>query len=60
VVGLNWVPQVAAFGKEIAMIPVIFVLAVTGFKDAYEDFRRYKSDKSINHKTCRVYKHHSR
>ena len=59
VVGLNWVPQVAAFGKEIAMIPVVFVLAVTGFKDAYEDFRRYKSDKSINHKTCRVYKHHS-
>lgn len=59
VVCLNWVPQVAAFGKEIAMIPVIFVLAVTAVKDAYEDFRRYKSDKSINHKTCRVYKHNS-
>lgn len=60
VVCLNWVPQVAAFGKEIAMIPVIFVLLVTAIKDAYEDFRRYKSDKCINHKTCRVYKHHSR
>ncbi|XP_076117823.1 phospholipid-transporting ATPase VD-like isoform X3 [Mytilus galloprovincialis] len=59
VVCLNWVPQVAAFGKEIAMIPVIFVLLVTAIKDAYEDFRRYKSDKCINHKTCRVYKHHS-
>lgn len=55
VVALNWVPQVQAFGKEIAMIPVIFVLAVTAVKDAFEDFRRYKSDRKINHHTCRRY-----
>ncbi|XP_022321882.2 phospholipid-transporting ATPase VD-like isoform X3 [Crassostrea virginica] len=55
VVALNWVPQVQAFGKEIAMIPVIFVLAVTAVKDAFEDFRRYKSDRKINRHTCRRY-----
>jgi len=55
VVALNWVPQIQAFGKEIAMVPVIFVLLVTAVKDAFEDFRRYKSDKHINHTNCRLY-----
>ncbi|XP_069129407.1 phospholipid-transporting ATPase VA-like isoform X2 [Argopecten irradians] len=56
VVALNWVPQIQAFGKEIAMVPVIFVLAVTCVKDAFEDFRRYKSDQKINHSHCRLFK----
>ena len=55
VVALNWVPQVQAFGKEIAMIPVVFVLSVTAVKDAFEDYRRYRSDKKINHHHCRRY-----
>ena len=55
VVALNWVPQVQAFGKEIAMVPVIFVLAVTACKDAFEDFRRYRSDKKVNLSKCRIY-----
>ncbi|ESO88482.1 hypothetical protein LOTGIDRAFT_165609 [Lottia gigantea] len=53
VVALNWVPEVNAFGKEIAMAPVIFVLAVTAIKDIFEDFRRYRSDKKINFTNCR-------
>ncbi|XP_053399263.1 phospholipid-transporting ATPase VA-like isoform X2 [Mercenaria mercenaria] len=55
VVALNWVPQVQAFGKEIAMIPIVFVLTVTAVKDAFEDFRRYKSDKKVNSSQCRVF-----
>ncbi|KAH9489279.1 putative phospholipid-transporting ATPase VA [Bulinus truncatus] len=55
VVALNWIPQVNAFAKEVAALPVIFVLAVTAAKDAFEDFRRYRSDKQINSHTCRVY-----
>lgn len=55
VVALNWVPEVNAFAKEVAALPVIFVLAVTAIKDCYEDFRRYRSDKKINSLTCRVY-----
>ncbi|KAG8198687.1 hypothetical protein JTE90_015512 [Oedothorax gibbosus] len=55
IVLLNWVPKINAFGKEIAIIPVVFVLGVTAIKDWFEDIRRYKSDKRINNLTCRVY-----
>jgi phospholipid-translocating ATPase len=52
---LNWVPELNVFGKEIAMIPLLFVLGVTAIKDLFEDRRRYASDKRINNSTCRVY-----
>ncbi len=55
IVLLNWIPQVNAFAKEVAMVPVIFVLAVTALKDGFEDYRRYKSDNRINHLPCRLY-----
>lgn len=55
IVLLNWVPQINAFGKEVAMIPVLFVLGVTAIKDAFEDHRRFVSDKRVNNSTCRVY-----
>ncbi|XP_066998273.2 phospholipid-transporting ATPase VD [Anabrus simplex] len=55
IVLLNWFPAINAFGKEIAMIPVIFVLGVTAVKDLFEDRRRHASDKRINNSTCRVY-----
>lgn len=37
------------------MIPIVFVLSVTAVKDAYEDWRRYKSDEKVNHSSCRVW-----
>lgn len=52
---LNWVPQLTVFGKEVAMLPLLFVLGVTAIKDLFEDRRRYASDKRINNSTCRVY-----
>lgn len=55
IVLLNWFPQINAFGKEIAMIPVLFVLGVTAIKDLFEDRQRRGSDKRINNSTCRVY-----
>ena len=56
IVLLNWVPSINAFGKEISMLPVIFVLGVTAIKDAFEDRRRFVSDKRVNNSTCRIYK----
>lgn len=53
IVLLNWF--IDAFGKEIAMIPVLFVLGVTAVKDLFEDRRRRASDQRINNSTCRVY-----
>jgi len=55
IVLLNWIPQINAFGKEIAMLPVMFVLGVTAIKDLFEDRRRYNSDKRINNSTCKVW-----
>ena len=55
IVILNWIPAVNAFGKEIAMIPLIFVLAVTAIKDLIEDRQRYNSDKLVNNSTACVY-----
>ncbi|XP_012281386.1 probable phospholipid-transporting ATPase VD isoform X2 [Orussus abietinus] len=55
IVLLNWVPAINAFGKEIAIIPVAFVLGVTAIKDFFEDRRRLASDRRINNLTCRVY-----
>jgi phospholipid-translocating ATPase len=52
---LNWHKDLNVFGKEIAMIPLLFVLGVTAIKDLFEDRRRYASDKRINNSTCRVY-----
>lgn len=55
IVLLNWFPAINAFGKEISMIPVLFVLGVTAVKDLFEDRRRHASDKRINNSTCRIY-----
>lgn len=55
IVLLNWFPAINAFGKEIAMVPVMFVLGVTAVKDLFEDRRRHASDKRINNSTCRIY-----
>lgn len=46
---------IGAFGKYVSIMPISFVLGVTAIKDAFEDYRRYKSDRKINHSTCRVW-----
>eukprot|EP00042_Codosiga_hollandica_P057034 m.836286 g.836286 ORF g.836286 m.836286 type:complete len:1147 (-) comp59483_c0_seq3:50-3490(-) len=51
---LNWIPQLNVFGKQISMLPLVFVLSVTMIKDGYEDYRRKRSDNELNAKTCRV------
>ncbi|KAM8876953.1 phospholipid-transporting ATPase VD isoform 1-T1 [Synchiropus picturatus] len=52
---LNWVPVVEAFQKEITMIPLVVVLAVTACKDALEDYRRYLFDRRVNNSKALVY-----
>ncbi|KAF2353652.1 P-type ATPase N-terminal [Trinorchestia longiramus] len=55
IVLLNFVPSINAFAKEVAMLPLLFVLSVTALKDLFEDRRRYNSDKRVNNSVCRVY-----
>ncbi|XP_075964490.1 phospholipid-transporting ATPase VD isoform X2 [Anarhichas minor] len=52
---LNFVPVVEAFQPEIALAPIILVLSLTAVKDIWEDFRRFKSDRSINRLLCHIY-----
>lgn len=52
---LNFVPAVEAVGKEVAFVPLLVILTVTILKDIFEDYRRHRSDKTVNTKRCRVY-----
>lgn len=55
IVVLNFIPVLNAFQPEVSVIPICIILAVTAIKDAWEDLRRYKSDKVINSQECLVY-----
>ncbi|KAM3612158.1 uncharacterized protein V6R79_003770 [Siganus canaliculatus] len=52
---LNFVPVVNAFQPEVALIPICVILSLTALKDAWEDFRRYQSDRKLNNMRCRIY-----
>ena len=52
---LNFVPQIQAFGREVSMLPLVFVLSVTAIKDAFEDLRRFRSDREVNNRAVQVY-----
>lgn len=52
---LNFVPQIQAFGREVSMVPLLFVLSVTAIKDAFEDLRRFRSDREVNNREVQVY-----
>ncbi|KAM9849719.1 phospholipid-transporting ATPase VB [Aulostomus maculatus] len=52
---LNFVPVVNAFQPEVALIPICIILSLTALKDAWEDFRRYQSDKKLNNMSCFIY-----
>lgn len=52
---LNFVPVVNAFQPEVALIPICVILSLTALKDAWEDFRRYQSDRRLNNTPCLIY-----
>ncbi|CDS41466.1 phospholipid transporting ATPase VA [Echinococcus multilocularis] len=41
-------PRVEAFAKELALIPVLAVLAFTAVKDGFEDLKRFRADQKVN------------
>lgn len=52
---LSFIPAVEVFAKEVAPVPLLFVLSVTAVKDIFEDYSRYKSDGEVNTRPCSVY-----
>lgn len=51
---LNQLPQLAVFGRGASVMPLAFVLLVTAVKDAYEDWRRHRSDRAENGRLAAV------
>ncbi|MFQ6646678.1 hypothetical protein Gotur_019811 [Gossypium turneri] len=51
---LNQLPQLAVFGRGASILPLAFVLLVTAVKDAYEDYRRHRSDQIENNRLASV------
>ncbi|XP_050236999.1 phospholipid-transporting ATPase 1 [Mercurialis annua] len=51
---LNQLPQLAVFGRGASILPLAFVLSVTAVKDAYEDWRRHRSDRIENNRLAWV------
>lgn len=51
---LNQLPQLAVFGRGASVMPLAIVLAVTAVKDAYEDWRRHRSDRAENGRIASV------
>ncbi|CAL9103689.1 unnamed protein product [Musa acuminata var. zebrina] len=51
---LNQLPQLAVFGRGASVLPLAFVLLVTAVKDAYEDWRRHRSDRVENGRAAAV------
>lgn len=49
---INFLPWAEVVGAELAVMPLIFIILVTMIKDAFEDFRRYKTDNMVNNQTC--------
>ncbi|KAI4899202.1 hypothetical protein NFI96_023595 [Prochilodus magdalenae] len=55
IAALNFVPAVNAFQPQVALIPICIILSLTAVKDAWEDFRRYQSDRQLNNRPCLIY-----
>ncbi|KAK7277071.1 hypothetical protein RIF29_18221 [Crotalaria pallida] len=51
---LNQLPPLAVFGRTVSLFPLLFVLCVTAIKDAYEDWRRHRSDRNENNREAHV------
>ncbi|CAH7683988.1 expressed protein, partial [Phakopsora pachyrhizi] len=45
-------PIFGAATPQVAMLPLLFILSVTALKDAFEDYRRYMIDNSVNNSAC--------
>ncbi|XP_061369494.1 phospholipid-transporting ATPase 1-like isoform X2 [Gastrolobium bilobum] len=54
IAALNQLPPLAVFGRTVSLFPLLFVLCVTAIKDAYEDWRRHRSDRNENNRESLV------
>lgn len=46
---LQFIPQFNTISPGLVILPLLFVIGITGGKDAYEDVKRHQGDRSVNH-----------
>ncbi|XP_010158812.1 PREDICTED: phospholipid-transporting ATPase ID-like, partial [Eurypyga helias] len=51
---LQLIPQISSLAWFTTVVPLVLVLAVSGVKDAIDDFNRHKSDKQVNNRPVQV------
>ncbi|RDB22221.1 putative phospholipid-transporting ATPase C24B11.12c [Hypsizygus marmoreus] len=51
---LQFFPKFSTIAPGVVILPLIIILAVTAFKDGYEDIKRHQSDKRVNQSSVRV------
>ncbi|XP_076803387.1 phospholipid-transporting ATPase ID-like isoform X1 [Clavelina lepadiformis] len=51
---LQYIPQISSLNPTTTLIPIVFVLAITAIKDAVDDFRRHRSDHSVNNRISHI------
>ncbi|XP_028940310.1 phospholipid-transporting ATPase ID, partial [Antrostomus carolinensis] len=51
---LQLIPQISSLSWFTTVVPLVLVLAVSGVKDAIDDFNRHKSDKHVNNRPVQV------
>jgi phospholipid-translocating P-type ATPase (flippase) len=52
IVILSFIPQTQAVQPVTSLLPLVFVLTVSAIKDGIEDYRRSRSDREINMRSC--------
>ena len=56
---LQCIPIISPLGSATALVPIIFVLAVSLIREGYEDIKRANLDKLQNSVKCKVYRNNS-
>ncbi|XP_065355630.1 probable phospholipid-transporting ATPase IA isoform X1 [Calliphora vicina] len=47
---LQQIPDVSPTGRYTTLVPLIFILSVSGIKEIVEDYKRHRADNEINHR----------
>ncbi|KAK7116639.1 phospholipid-transporting ATPase ID-like isoform X2 [Littorina saxatilis] len=51
---LQLIPAVSSLNPVATIIPLVFVLSISGIKEAIDDFQRHRSDAQVNNRTSMV------
>jgi len=53
---ITLIPEIRPLTPTTSITPLLFVLLLTGIKEAVEDYRRYKADRQVNNRKFLVYR----